>query len=333
MSLHRRVRSAIALATLVSASACSVLLDGQLEVVRCRDAGAYGEPTCPTSETCVEGTCRAVGAPPTSGCLEDADCRAPASCLDAGGVEVGAGKRCLAPCCSSEDCGPPSGGLVCIPFPLGAQNVCWPASNLVEEVAPGSASTGSACVSAADCRSAVCRGGRCADVCCGELDCGGLSEGCRLGEPPLGGEVAWTCGSVPKGAVGSGPCEKDEDCRSGSCSLTIEGRTFCAAPCCSSLECGEVASPTSPLSRFRLACSKLNGIRACARVVEEDATGAVGAPCAADAECRSGSCLGEGKDRYCSDLCCDDASCGDPERFACRAVSLAGSLALRCVPM
>ncbi|MBM4373943.1 MAG: hypothetical protein FJ095_02585 [Deltaproteobacteria bacterium] len=316
---------------LFAVSACSMLLDGQLSVIRCRDEGAYGEPACPAGETCVEGTCRAAGAPSGATCVEDTDCRAPASCLEASGLEPGAGKRCLAPCCSSDDCGAPGYGLVCVPVPLGAQNVCWPLSSLAAGVIPGSAPAGTTCADDGDCRSAACRAGRCADVCCRELDCPSLAEGCRLGEPPLGGEPSWTCGAVPKDAIGSGPCDKDDDCRSGSCSLTLEGRSYCAAACCSSLECGELTSPGPPSKTFRLACSKLNGIRACVRVVEDEATSEVGASCGADSECRSGSCIGEGAGRYCSDLCCDDASCGDLDRFACRAVSLAGSLALRCV--
>lgn len=314
-----------------TATACSVLLGDQLEVVRCESEGAYGAPACPAAQTCVDGTCLDVGAPPGSPCAFDGECRQPGSCAEVPGIAGGDGKRCVLPCCRSEDCGPSSLGLVCAPIELAAQNACLPVGSLGGTASPGAAEAGAPCVEDAECRSAACRAGRCLDACCRGVDCPRSGDSCRLGNAPWNDANAWQCMELPTGDVGSGPCELDEDCRSGACVLLLDGQRYCAEPCCGSRECGEVVSPANPSLRYRLACSKLNGVRACVRVVDAAAVGEVGETCGTDADCRSGSCLADGDASYCSDFCCDDESCGDVARFACRPLSDNGSWALRCV--
>jgi hypothetical protein len=329
-----RVARAFALAMFGVVPACSALLDGEIRVVQCSVEGAYGPPACPETQTCVDGMCRDVGLPLGSPCMTETDCHAPATCVDLGMILGGpSDKRCTLPCCSSEDCGASSYGLVCRPIDVAAQALCWPASELPKAALPGAAEGGASCVSGSDCRSGACTGGRCVDACCRTSDCARAEDVCRLGETPLSSSKTWICGapSVEATPTPSSACLLDSDCRSGACSVVIDGQRYCAEPCCSSKDCGEIESSALADTRYVLACSKMNGERACARVVPVTAVRGVGESCTDDDECRSGSCIEGPNGRYCSDLCCEDASCGDPERFACLPHSVGGSWALRCV--
>ena len=324
-----RARALVVL--LAFASSCSALLGDQLAVIHCAAEDAFGAPTCPLGETCVAGACNAVGVPPGAQCAHDSECRAPASCTDTSSFDPGGGKRCLLPCRSSEDCLAPSEGLVCRPLDLAAASVCWPASELPPRAPPGKGPSGAACLTSGECRSGLCHEARCTDVCARDEDCVGLGTVCRVALTPLASTLTWTCSPAAADSSSGGPCAGDDDCRSGACTVMLGSERLCAAACCSSRECSALDGSVAPTPGAQLACSKVNGIRACSRVVSAAALGAVGSACGADEQCRSGLCAGEGGERYCSDLCCDDASCGDSGRFACRLVSLAGSWALRCV--
>lgn len=313
------------------ASACSVLLGEPLVLIHCEAEDGFGAPSCLEGDTCVAGTCRTVGRPPLAACDTDADCRVPAGCVETSSFVPGGQKQCILTCRSSEDCLSPSQGLVCRPLELAATAVCWPAEALPPRVAPGTVPAGAACVSSGECRSGLCHETRCTDVCALDEDCAQSGTVCRVAATPLGASPGWTCAPGSADSARVGRCKLATDCHSGACSLTIEGQTYCAASCCSSRECGPLLSGATGEPTLQLACSKLNGLRACARVVPASASGVVGQACASDDECRSGSCFGEGTSRYCSDLCCDDASCGDVKRFACRSIAIGGSWALRCV--
>jgi hypothetical protein len=124
-----------------------------------------------------------------------------------------------------------------------------------------------------------------------------------------------------------GSCDTNEDCRTGRCLPILPDTSYCARPCCGSSECNTVLLEGQLVALACAPIDDLNGL-ACARVLGDDGGAPVGAPCTGDGDCRSGLCADEG---YCSDHCCDDASCGDPARFACRPGASATGWALRCV--
>jgi hypothetical protein len=305
--------------------ACSALVDGQLGVVRCKQENAYGPPACPAGQTCLGGACSPVGAPPGASCAIDQDCRAPASCADMALIGEGSGKRCLLPCCTSGDCMSPELGYVCRPIPTGAGSFCWQESELSNRDAPGVALPGSPCSSGTVCRSGLCEGGRCVDSCCGDASCSVGSDVCRITQSGLSSAQSWTCAGPPTEMSGVGACNGPNDCRTGSCSFEYKGTKYCLAPCCSSKECSLM------VGELRTGCARFAGVRACVRVIAKMASLKLGASCSTNDACTTGLCLDEGGKKYCSDLCCDDASCGDLSRFACRPGPVEGAWALRCV--
>ena len=330
----RRIAGWLAVATWSAVPACSVLLDGDLAVIQCADEGAFGPPACPDLQTCVDGSCREVGLPLGGSCSADSDCRAPATCIDLGEIVGGASdRRCSSPCCTSEDCGKQAGGIVCRPLALAASTLCVPATLAGAPAELGSLAGSAGCVANSDCRSGACSKGACVDVCCRSSECEREGDVCGFASGPAESENTWVCiapseeGTIEAGA----PCFLDAECRSGACSVVVDGRRYCAGTCCSSFDCGAVQGGSLVGEGQLFACSKLNGSRTCSRVVPATATGKVGDACVEDNECRSGSCLDDPRGRYCSDLCCEDASCGDPERFACLPRSVGSSWALRCV--
>jgi len=287
----RPVGRACALAFTLGLPACSLLLQGDLVVVLCDAEGAFGPPACPEAETCVEGQCRNVGLPLGSSCTANDECRVPATCVDVGEVlGLEADRRCTVPCCSAADCGPSTYGLVCRPLELAAQSLCWPAADVPGAVSPGDGQPGALCKASSECRSGACEMGRCLDLCCKSSDCSSGGQACKLGPFPFGAESTWACGTPTEEASdeASAPCLLESDCRSGSCSLVIDGQRFCADPCCSSEDCGVTRSPAIAGAEYVLACSKLNGQRTCARVVPSTAVRRVGEVCEADEDCRSG---------------------------------------------
>jgi hypothetical protein len=302
---------------------CHAVFDGELGVVRCEREGAYGPPDCPPAQTCVTGVCIEVGAPLGAGCASDDACRAPGWCLDVGALGHAGGPRCSKPCCSSAECGAPGEGQVCFAPAATAGAFCWPSEEL-GRAAPGWASGGTPCKQGGDCRSGLCETS-CSDVCCGDASCEAETV-CRLRFSEETNGDGWSCGKPPS-AVDEQFCYSDHDCQSGHCAL-IEGLgvKLCLDPCCNSRECDSI-EVDGVLHRIGCAPGP-NGRRACARALPASATGAVGAPCSKGAACLSGICLPEG---YCSDLCCEDASCGDPMKFSCRLGEVDGFSALRCI--
>ena len=306
--------------------ACTALLNGQLSEIHCLDLDAFGPPACPIGQTCVSGTCASVGQPVGATCAADADCRAPASCVDVKDVTGSNDKRCLLPCCTSADCLSPARGLACRPLASGPASFCWPANEIPGRAAPGVGLAGATCSQNGDCRSGACEGGHCADTCCSDANCSSATNTCRSKQTTLAQKPIWTCSEG--GGELTGGCKSDGDCRSGACSVSIEGEKYCLTPCCSSRECGDVVTKAST---YHLACTGAGAQRACGKVLASGANGPVGANCSKDDECRSGLCLTDGNAKYCSDLCCNDASCGDVSRFVCRRGTVGGASPLRCV--
>jgi hypothetical protein len=329
MRLARAARSLPALllwtlATLAAPAVCEALVDGQLGDVHCLGEGQVGPPACPSGEACQSGLCvpSEIGAP----CAADADCTAPELCLDVQALGGTGPARCSRTCCTSADCEPDPGSVCWIP-PAGGGSFCRPAAE-VGRVAGGTLAALSRCASGADCRSGLCVGQQCADTCCDDTDCASAGGICRLDGPPGVDARGFWCGA----AVGALPryaaCVHDGDCASGLCAPLAAGLSLCSSPCCSSSDCESADG-------VRVRCVMLTGehagVRACGTELSiGDA--AVGVACAADGDCRGGICLESGGHKECSDLCCLDASCGDPSAVVCRPAMVDSAWALQCAP-
>ena len=321
----RRTAMRLSLACLLIAPACSVVFDGDLgPAIACEDEGAYGPPACPMGETCRSGGCAATGAPIGTTCNSHGDC-AGGFCLDPKDVGQEGTKRCSSTCCASTDCGAARDGQVCWSPPGGAGSLCFPGDD-AGRGALGEARGGEGCGGDGDCRSGLCDGGKCIDTCCGDANCP-PEQTCRVKlVERFAPQEAWACGLPGSMALGD-MCDTADDCPSAKCVEMPPQMmpSVCAEPCCSSKACGEAQID---MTHVRIACTEIDGLRSCGKVLPLDATDGVGSKCSAGDSCRSGQCL----DGICSDLCCDDASCGDVSVFSCRPAPLDGVWALRCVP-
>jgi len=314
------------LAVVAVAAGCHVAYDGELGTLRCQDMGAYGPPACRDGETCVAGACTAIGAPFGFGCEEDADCVRPAKCLDPAAFGQAGTKRCSLVCCAASDCGAPSQNQVCWHPPGGVGGLCWPADELGRSK-PGELRIGDECDSDEQCRSAICDGGSCVDACCGDSYCP-ADQICRVKVTPVSPQEAFACG-LPGSNVDPVICNSHDDCATGKCLPLADGISICAEPCCSSEQC-EAKLVADQL--IRLACTVVEGsLRTCAKVLPDTAVGGVGSVCAVDEDCRSGLCVDGSAGRYCSDVCCEDASCGDVSAFSCSPAGSGTSWSLQCV--
>jgi hypothetical protein len=317
------LRRTLWLVALAAPWSCHQVFDGELGPVRCSDEGAYGPPACHAGETCTSGYCSAIGLPLGSACTTDAECAAPGACIAVGDR----GGRCTMPCCASTDCGPIRHQLVCWQPEDLVGGVCWPAAE-IGRPPPGERDAHEVCAQGGECRSGLCDGSRCLDGCCDDSYCV-PQEVCRLKDTAIAEHDTFTCAPPTQG--GSGPeCDNDIDCPSGTCLIVdaMNGAGFCVEPCCGSDECGSVVILGAPT---RIGCVPYEGVRACAELLDPGAVGEVGAACQENEDCLGSACLGEGDLRYCSDTCCDDASCGDESAFRCRPVEHEGVWALRCV--
>ncbi|HVY48829.1 MAG TPA: hypothetical protein VHB21_23230 [Minicystis sp.] len=330
--MRPRARSLHALALLVASAGCSLVIDGQLLSVHCSDEGAVGPPACPQGEMCKSGLC--VAKPMTapklgSPCTTDADCADGDFCLEPADFGGDAPRACSRPCCSSSACDPQT-NFVCWASETGGGNFCIQA-DLLGRFFVGARKAGAACDTGKDCRSGACAGHHCADPCCSDTNCA-LEAICRL--VSTSGTQTWTCAKPPMKKQVNEPCSSDDQCASGLC-IYLGDRERCSQPCCSSTICGDLVVAGH---LEQLACDDVEHggalVRACAKVVPESALGVVGSPCMGDEECRSGRCLLDDRGGICTDVCCDDESCGDPSTFVCRPehrVELPdASWALRC---
>jgi hypothetical protein len=328
--MRRRVRHPLALAWLLYvASACHLMVDGEIESYSCAEEEQTGPPACPVGLTCRAGTCVAVAAVPKLGdpCTADDGCSEADLCVGAELVgAAGAAGMCSRPCCTSADCGPPNEGFVCATTGDGGASFCRRAADL--GLGPlGPALAGDSCAVSKECRSGRCEGSLCRDACCSDTNCASGDAICRVEGQ------AWQCGAAGAGAR---PylelCGVDGDCASGLC-LAMGPELRCSMPCCESAVCGSTVIGGVP---SQIACREIerNGswIRACGAVVPSTASGLVGVACGGDAECRSGLCALEGGPA-CTDVCCADADCGDEQAFSCLPTYEApgGTWVLRCV--
>lgn len=315
--IRRPSASALVAGALASAlglaAGCMLLVPGEPTDVRCTEEGAIGPPVCPAGTYCREGLCQE--GPPGLGepCDESGACGPGDRCFDPQSVGVPGMPLCSRPCCSSADCGVGT-GLVCAV--LGPGKMCLPAEAWGRPD-PGTLFAGEPCGADTDCRSGVCspEGGHCVDACCSDAECGLFAGACReRGD-------GWTCEPAAGPALRYlEPCESADDCASGLCLDWPDGARRCAAPCCSSEECGELEVGGAVLP---ILCVPLQRgaaiVHACALVTKGDASLAVGEPCDDPAQCRGGRCIldEDSGQKICSDVCCTDASCGAPHLFAC----------------
>ena len=305
---------------------CSTLFDGELGAIRCEQEGVYGPPACRQGETCVQGACVSVGAPIGSSCQGDGDCREPWRCLNPADFGQAGEPFCSELCCAATECGPPAAGLVCWSPPGGGGSLCWPAEAIGRQ-SPGEGRSGEGCGAGGDCRSGVCDGGRCIDGCCDGSFCPS-DELCRIKNSPLAEGESWTCGKPPTNIPPVETCNTIDDCATAKCVPVEEDIAICAAPCCSSDDCGSIIAQGM---KQPVACTQVEGLRACAALVPTTAIGSVGTACSSDGQCRSGWCVDDGQGGYCTDMCCTDVSCGDVSAFSCEPRPAGDSWALRCV--
>lgn len=296
---------------------CSLLVPGEPTDVRCSEEGAIGPPACPSGMFCREGAC--LEGPPALGepCREGDVCAPGDHCFDPASIGLAGQPICSHPCCSSGDCGVGT-GLVCAV--LGPGKMCLPASSWSRGEL-GARFAGEPCEVGSECRSGECsdEGGFCTDACCSDAECGLFAGACRdAGE-------GWSCEpAAPDAKAPLEPCKDAAECSSGLCLAWPDGVTRCAAPCCSSDECGDWDAGSVVK---RILCVPVQHgtaiVHACAAVAKGDADRAIGEPCDDPGQCRGGRCIeadpsGAG---VCSDVCCTDGSCGAPHLFTCSPVA------------
>jgi hypothetical protein len=318
-------------ALLLWAAGCEILVSGQLGEVRCEIEGAVGPPACPAAYSCELGVCvpSLLGAP----CSSDAQCDLGDFCLDPAVFGATGAPRCSRTCCTSSDCDV-DGQQICWIPPDGGASLCWPAA-AVGRTVTGTAAAWAACAADSDCRSGRCTGGNCADTCCSDTSCLAGDGVCRFGVAPAADTQSatgfWCAAAVSGTAARYAECKSDAECASGLC-VELAPETYrCSAPCCSSEDCEGIEDATAGLMPVR--CITLSGsgdARACA------ALGAgislVGDVCVTGTDCRSGMCDGPAGQKRCSDVCCSDATCGNPGSLVCRPVEVGDAWALQCEP-
>jgi hypothetical protein len=245
-----------------------------------------------------------------------------------GSVAPSAG-ACTEPCCVSSDC---PAGLVCYAAGTGGNYCVDPSTLSGRSATVGEGAGGAACSTNSDCRSGSCEGQKCADSCCSNAGC---SNGTICG---LGSDGTFGCMAPAGRDSGSDNCNQDSDCQDSVClNYTITGR--CAVPCCGSSTCAPIDLGFA--GSYTTICYELdnqyesslgnNVAPVCAYVTDNVGSGAVGASCSSNSDCRSDLCLsGEG----CSDVCCTDADCAaGGDNWKCRPTTVGSGQYLRCVPV
>ena len=182
------------------------------------------------------------------------------------------------------------------------------------------------CVNDAECFPGVCIGGECvadgdtdedpstdlgSDI--GTLDTGNTDTGVDSEDDP-GIDTG-----PPPGSFGA-PCERDEECDSGFCIATREGRV-CTSRCNNDDEC---------LDDWVCRLIENSGgdlVEICVPVQE-----VLCQPCGADIECGAldDLCIGLTNGDFCAEACASDDDC--PERYSCEDVTRADGTFSQCVP-
>lgn len=254
---------------------------------RCEDFGAgrvcvrtcdprSAVPRCPfgfhcEATGCGEGACIEGSEGPR---VDGDECATAADCFSRRCIDVGGTMRC------SRQCDPSAGDC-------GAGNLCETASGCGDcvpvELSTSPRPFGSPCDTDVQCADGDCTEGEGAAIAFCTQTCGVCPGGyhCRAGR----------CASGDPAELGEG-CTTTEDCTTSLDCVEVDGDHFCAgacgAGCTEGFECTTTAEGE--------------------RCVPDGS--ALGAPCAAGPECRTGICAGT-----CTRIC-DDTPC--PEGFDCR---------------
>ena len=289
-----------------------------------------GPPACPAAQQCVAGKCRSCGPAGCSvdagtegtlvqPCRPDGGCDTGLFCTEGSALGLAPGFFCSKGCCTSDLCG----AGVCVPSTGGA-NVCVPAA-IVNRL-KGSQARGTRCVQPSDCSSGLCENGFCIDVCCRNAECSS-DEACVLrGIPGLAPRVGFFCG--PPGGVGdigSPDCVNGDGCRSKACVATANP-TYCSGPCCKRSECGNVGT-------MECIYDLDLGVRGCKFSNGPSGSAPIGAPCQDNSDCQTAQCVNFNLlGKLCTDSCCIDTDCGNPDELACLPVGVQQKTVLLCVP-
>jgi hypothetical protein len=270
--------------------------------------------------------CTEVGAPLGSPCTRDEECTVDAFCLDPKLVNGDGEPFCSRSCCSSFDCGDPKRGLTCFPPLDGAGTLCFPFT-AAGRAAPGFLAAGDPCRDPSECRSGRCDG-ECTDVCCSDATCPNPGHRCLVLPIAADNSDVWGCGKAPGRPATQ--CLEDDDCVTGRCLRLFPDLGICAEPCCSSNDCAPLVLGDHELPLACLATGT-GSLRTCTLPPMGAARLPLGEACGSHAECESAYCHEDEAGAFCSDVCCDDTSCGDTIRFACRPVPADGNWILRCL--
>ncbi|MEZ4473361.1 MAG: hypothetical protein R3F60_21755 [bacterium] len=224
------------------------------------------EDRCATGADCAEGVCR--GGRCTHACALGEDCPEDRIC-----VAYPALGLCERRCAETADCGE---GALCRATSAG--RLC---------ATQGEGGADAACTVGEECASGRCQGERCAAPC--------ADAPCPAGQACVRDVSGAACRPAGPGAAGS-PCDAGADCESGVC-----GGGICAADCAGGAPCPAETRCTRfvdgdfcfPPCRDDADCP---AIAYCALGFPEGGTcfwrglGEADAPCAQDADCRSGRC-------------------------------------------
>ena len=275
--------------------------------------GVAGGATCGEGTTCSAATGRCepdtpTRAPLAAACTHDGDCQSDV-CFDFGGSS---GRRCVESCGSAADCPP----MFTCHGQDGAR-MCADGTILAGSPALGKAA-GDSCSDDGECRSNLCRNDVCTDRCTVSVDC---QNGAQCAWIDVRSETWLEMCVGPYGSRGPGAtCNWGDECESGVC--IVGGNTStprCSALCDTTRDCpsGTVCSPldySECTNGGPTSCNawRIQAVQGC--VEDNHGTGAIGAPCDRETDCRSLLC--NPRSSECTDVCSVDADC--PAGYGCK---------------
>ncbi|NOY90914.1 MAG: matrixin family metalloprotease [Deltaproteobacteria bacterium] len=263
--------------------------------------GCSVDSDCSASQICDSST-RACVARPTTGATLGEPCTGNADCRSGLCANLSSGSVCSQSCDGLDARSCPS-GFYCDGEAVG---VCG--TGLCLTGGPGTTALGGSCSVDTDCQTSMCTGGVCASPCIpgGAISCpsGFLCQTL----------AAAGCGACKVAGPVGAACSTNDDCASNTCA-TRDDASFCTDVCARNADCPDGFD-----------CESVGDFSVCAPRPGTTPTippGSVGADCASNGECDSGSCTTAG---YCTATCMDTSGC--PSGFAC--VATADGTAMVC---
>jgi hypothetical protein len=277
------------------------------------------------------GKCTTVGCPCTRNGDCDSDICADSTILTS--VDT-TGKVCTKPCCASSDCptdfvcfAPGTGGNYCV------------TKTMLSRPNLGNVPGGGTCATNEVCRSGKCgSAGLCLDACCTTNSSTPIAESCAAGsqcalDSQTGHTVLQCTGNSGTKINGDSCSSSGTPCHGAACESDPTNPPFneCLVPCCSTPSCG------SGFACFDIQnVGQMDWFPLCSQPTGNDTdgqpltigSGAMGATCNKNRDCRSVHCLGG----RCSDVCCTDADCAAVSGWKCQPTITAGTngVFLRC---